>query len=280
MAKLQIVRASQVSQAQLRLGMIAGFSGYAVAMQPDEQAFAFMMGQRGLKKEMSWVALSEDRVIAVWLVSVDGDTGYLIASGTDPDFRGQGIARRLAETALRCLRDRHVRRFQTEVMDGNEAAFALYRSLGMEVERELACFDLSGVAASFRGQLAAGPVSWRSIMDETPACRDWSPTWQNNDAAMERVEDGIHCLGVRDADGLAGYAVLLRATGAIAQIAVRPDRRRAGVGRALIEGLFPVLDGKPSRVLNADASDAGFAAFMTALGAEPMVGQRELACRL
>ena len=249
-------------------------------MEPDAETFSVMMRQRGLARDMSFVALSGDRVVAVWLVSVDGDQSYLMASGTDPAFRGQGIARRLAECAMDRLRENHVRRFQTEVMDGNAPASALYRSLGMEVERNLDCFDLPRLRGTGPGHSGAANVPWAEIKGEVAACRDWSPTWQNNDAAVSRITDQLFCLALRDAKGLAAYAVFFRHTVSIAQIAVRRDRRRAGLGRGLIEQVSSAAEGRAVRLVNADARDPGFAAFMTAIGAEPMTGQRELVCWL
>ena len=269
---LRIVTATGVGMDDLRHGMIAGFSGYAVPMRPDARAFALMMRQRGMTRDASWVALAEGRVVAVWLVSVAGDRGYLIASGTDPAYRGRGIARQLANASMAGLKARGLRSFQTEVMNGNDAAFGLYRSLGMKVRRALNCYGLpSPVATSLDAKVRS--LAWPEIAAGAAGCRDWAPSWQNDDAALSRITDALACRAVTDDRGLAGYAVLVRPSGVLSQIAVRPDLRRTGLGRALIAALPPA---DPLRVLNVDASDAGFDGFMTALGAQRTPGQREL----
>ncbi|MEO0915239.1 MAG: GNAT family N-acetyltransferase, partial [Pseudomonadota bacterium] len=103
----------------------------------------------------------------------------------------------------------------------------------------------------------------------------WAPSWQNADAALA-AEPAPVCLGVRDGDAVQGYAVLLPESGSIAQIGVAPGFRRQGVGARLVLGCRAELAGGALRLINAEAGDAGFAAFVTAMGGEPTVAQLEL----
>jgi ribosomal protein S18 acetylase RimI-like enzyme len=49
-----------------------------------------------------------------------------------PDFRRRGVARAGARAAVDALLARGVPKIQLEIMDGNDAAFGLWRSLGFE----------------------------------------------------------------------------------------------------------------------------------------------------
>lgn len=272
---IDVLPGDAVSDESLRKGMIAGFTGYAVPMQPSAEAFGFMMRQRGLDRACSRIALADGRVVAVWFVSRAGAKAYLIASGTDPAYRGKGLARQLAEASMQELHVAGARHFRTEVMAGNDVAAGLYRRLGMEVERELSCFDLGPLDATAH-DFDLERVPWAAVRQDAEGCRDWPPTWQNDDAALSRVAPDVTCLASRDGQGLAGYAALVHPANTVAQIAVRPDRRRAGLGRALLEGLLAQHPGGTARIINADARDEGFAAFMTAVHARPMVSQHGL----
>lgn len=270
--QITIGAADAVCDDMLRQGMIAGFTGYAVPMHPSPEMFAFMMRQRGLDPACSRIARAEGRVVAIWLVSRKGTQAYLIASGTDPAYRGKGLARQLAEASMQALRDAGALQMRTEVMVGNDVAAGLYRRLGMEVERELSCFEVGPIAPTGHG-CDPDKVPWTTVEQEVGACRDWLPTWQNDDAALARVAEDVACLALRDARGLVAYAALVHTTNTVAQIAVRPDCRRAGLGRALLQRMLAERQSGMSRIINADARDEKFAAFMAAVQARPITGQ-------
>ena len=268
---VEILPFDAVSEDQVRAGMQAGFSDYALPLRLNPQQFAFMMRQRGLDRAASFVAVADGAVQSVWLTAVDGARGYLIASATAPAFRGQGVARRLAERCLDHLKARQVTTFQTEVLQQNVTALALYRSLGMEPRRGLASFELEVPREAAPDGIAT--VAWSDIAGEVAALRDWAPSWQNDDAALARVADALRCVAIREGAALAGYAAFIPSTGTLAQIAVRPDRRRRGIGKSLLRALNA---SSPLRLLNAQEDDAGFAAFLLAAGGRPIIGQWEL----
>ncbi|MEP5730082.1 MAG: GNAT family N-acetyltransferase [Sulfitobacter sp.] len=261
MKPLQIMRADTLSAEALRRGMCAGFSDYAVAMNPSPDGFAFMMTQRGFTPEASWAAVEQGRVVAVWLVSVEGPAAYLISSGTDPAFRGRGVAGQMALRCLEALKAAGIETFQTEVMAGNDVAARLYEKLGMRVHREMACYDLTRVKPA---PSAADQVTWTQISAQVARWRDWAPTWQNSDAALARVAKDVTCLALTDSVGLVGYACLFAPNGAMAQLAVRPDMRRKGIATRL---LGAIRAHGADRVLNVDAGDAGFQRFLQQNGA-------------
>ena len=85
-----------------------------------------------------WVAETESPpeerrvvgMIVVWLIT---DEAHVATIAVHPDFRGQGIGRRLLSTALREAIRRGASQAMLEVRAGNQAAQALYRRFGFEV---------------------------------------------------------------------------------------------------------------------------------------------------
>ena len=79
-----------------------------------------------------WVAEVEGRVvgfIVLWLVI---DEAHVATLAVHPDFRRQGIARRLLETLLTAAREAGARLATLEVRAGNLPAQALYRRYGFQ----------------------------------------------------------------------------------------------------------------------------------------------------
>ena len=270
----RIKTATDLSLADLRAGMLAAFADYAVPMQPSAAAFAFMMRQRGLDPDASRVALVGDAVAAIWLVALRGDASYLIASGTRPEDRGKGLARRLAFEAGAALRVRGARQLRTEVLEGNEVAIRLYRSLGLTVARHLDCYDIA--VGDTDAEPGVASVSWAVAEPALSAFRDWSPTWQNDDASLRAVAEEVRAFAVRESGDVVAAAAVVPRTGALAQIAVRQDRRRRGLGTRLLRAAAGVAPESKLRLVNAQADDHGLASFLQTNWARRTTGQYEL----
>ncbi|MEO0914939.1 MAG: GNAT family N-acetyltransferase, partial [Pseudomonadota bacterium] len=156
-----ITTASKVSAEAMHAAMLRGFSDYVVPMQPTFAQFETMLARRSFVPALSFVAEEGGEVVAIWLVGRRGDRGYLIASATAPEARGQGLARGLAERSFEALGAAGVSAMQTEVIKGNAAATALYLGLGFEVSRELSCFALP--------RNSAPPAPARALAPAPPA---------------------------------------------------------------------------------------------------------------
>lgn len=77
-----------------------------------------------------WLALESDRVIGYLAFEQIVDEGSIVEIAVHPDFRRQGIARKLITTAWNDHKDLSV--VFLEVREGNTAAIALYEKLGFE----------------------------------------------------------------------------------------------------------------------------------------------------
>ncbi len=272
----KIVSAEQVSLEDLRLAMNSAFSDYTVPMQLTRQSFAFMLKQRGFDRQASRVALVEGQIAAIWLMSLRGRRSYLVASGTVPAFRRLGLARRLADDCLVHLRQQDTVSFQTEVMADNSKAYELYASLGMKAARTLQCYDVPPLPSTDAPGMVR-KVPWREIQSDATAMIELEPSWQNDIASVSAVADEAQCWAISDNLGLAAYAVILQTNNTLAQICVRQDRRREGIGRSL---LHTCQAGGTLRLLNIDVTSTEFQSFLGSVVAVPTVRQFELSMNL
>jgi ribosomal protein S18 acetylase RimI-like enzyme len=193
-------------------------------------------------------------------------SAYDSGTGVVPSHRRQGLARELLECSFDALRERGATQMILEVLEANERAVALYRTLGFEVTRRLQCWRYDGPAAHDEHVVDIP-------LDDLPrdVC-DVAPSWQNALEALRRSDDDRRVLAM---DDRSGYAVVHAATGDFAQLGVAPSARRQGVGTRLLRHAAAVA-GKPLRMLNVDGGSSTIREFLRAAGATPTVAQFEM----
>jgi ribosomal protein S18 acetylase RimI-like enzyme len=238
---------------------VEAFSDYVVKLTPSRKQLAEMLTRRGYVPELS-VGIFEDELVAFTLNGVEGEVAYDSGTGVIPSHRRRGLSRQMLAFVEQRLRERGCTRYVLEVIDANTPAIELYRKDGFTEVRQLQCWSYEPRDSSVAfGEGALHPEWW-----------DVEPSWQNSTASLRRAKDRHAILGNGD-----GYAVVFPATGDVPQLAVRPEARRRGLGRQLLDAAA-TLAGKPLRLINVDARDAGIEAFLTSSGARKTVRQLEL----
>jgi ribosomal protein S18 acetylase RimI-like enzyme len=176
--------------------------------------------------------------------------------------RRQGIGRRLMQKSIETL---PVKRYILEVIDTNHRASALYRELGFVETRQLQSWkyvpsECGASASPSRRRQAAALQRLRSWCDMTPS-------WQNDVPSIVRAREPYLILGDEDA-----AAVVFPSNGDVPLLAVKPEARKKGRGRALLAEVAEAV-GKPLRIMNVEDR---FAPFLEKCGAEKFVRQLEM----
>ena len=268
-----ISTASDIPRSDLRAAMNAAFSDYPIPMHLSQTGFDLMMRIRGFTAAQSRLAWVDDRIAGFWLVGVRGPRAYLISSGTHPDHRRQGLSRAIGQDVIAHLTSAGVKSLQSEVLENNPSARALYRDLGFSERRALDSFSLATPSTPLTEAIEAAPLPQEA---EARILWDSTPSWQNDLASLIAAGDNATSFAIRDAAGLAAYAAFAPQTATLAQISVRRDRRRCGLGTALVAHGLRTLGLETVKLINLDRADTGASAFLQALGAKPLVSQREL----
>ena len=94
-----------------------------------------------------------------------------------------------------------------------------------------------------------------------------TPSWQNDVPSILRANEPYVILGDEDAG-----AVVFPSNGDVALLAVKPEARHHGRGRALLAEVARAV-GKPLRIMNVEDR---FAGFLEKCGAEKFVRQLEM----
>ncbi len=242
----------------------AAFSDYVVPFALTRERLAEMMTRRGWVPEVSVGAFDDDgAMVAFTLNGIEATRAYDTGTGVVPAHRRHGLGRELMERSFELLRER-CSEYVLEVIDTNTRAFELYRSIGFEITRGLQCW-------SYESQSSNGDTSLRLCDFETLRLHaDVQPSWQNSDASIARAMQPYVTIGDEH-----GYAILFPGNGDLAQLVVRRDSRRRGIGTRLLQSAAAIAE-KPLRIMNVDESDAGIRAFLERNGAAKTVRQLEM----
>lgn len=83
------------------------------------------------------VAVSDSEIIGVIMVGNDGRRGYIYHTAVNPDFRKQGIAKKLVDSAMSELSALSINKVALVVFDRNETGNAFWESQGFTVRNDL-----------------------------------------------------------------------------------------------------------------------------------------------
>lgn len=105
----------------------------------DQKSFSLPWPERSFRFEVNdnpasrcWVAELDGNVVGMIVVWLIVDEAHVATIATHPDFRRQGIAKRLLSHALRHMLEEGARSSFLEVRESNLAAQQLYRMFGYE----------------------------------------------------------------------------------------------------------------------------------------------------
>ncbi|WP_298914170.1 GNAT family N-acetyltransferase [uncultured Roseobacter sp.] len=267
--------ATQISNDRLRSAMNLAFSDYPVPMRLEADAFDLMMRSRGLNKGLSQVAILDGKVAAFWLMGARGSHAYLISSGTLPQFRRGGLSRMIGRSVIGDLKSKAFDTLQSEVLENNPAARALYGALGFVETRTLACYTRPMQAQEATpNDLTICEIS--SIASFASPFWDSKPSWQNDIPSLIDAGNHATCFAIQDTSGLVAYAAFVRAQSSLAQIAVRQDMRRKNLATQLLTYGQNTLNIDNLRAINVDRANIGLNTFLCGVGARLTLSQKEL----
>ncbi|MBM6582524.1 GNAT family N-acetyltransferase [Microvirga sp. BT689] len=217
--------------------MTACFEGYVVPQAINGEMFNARFRRETLDLRASRVFMEGGHPVALILVARRGWTARIAAMGIVPAYRARGLGRTALGEVIDDLRKLGDRRLLLEVIDTNEPALRLYRSLGFEVRRRLIGYRrpaAAGTPSAVADLVEVDPLSIaRRLAAEGPADLPWflAPETLAATAAPAR---GL-CLEGRT------FAIVepapQPASLALRTLFVNRDARGRGLGRAMISAL-------------------------------------------
>lgn len=84
-----------------------------------------------------FVAKNDNKIVGVIIVGNDGRRGYIYHTAVNPQYRKQGIASQLVDTALKTLKQSGINKVALVVFDRNENGNQFWESQGFTVREDL-----------------------------------------------------------------------------------------------------------------------------------------------
>jgi ribosomal protein S18 acetylase RimI-like enzyme len=187
-------------------------------------------------------------------------------------------------TTLEVLRDRGVDQYLLEVIKENDPAGNLYRKKGFSVVRGLNCYvaplEALETAPTPEGvtvaSLPVDALGW----DLLRTFWDFEPSWQNSVDSVTAVPETLSAVAAMAEGQVVGYGIVEPRTGDLPQLAVDPDWRGKGVGRALVGALAGLTEAENLVALNVEETSEAANAFVEAVGFAPYTTQYEMLLEL
>lgn len=251
-----------------------GFSDYVVPIQLDLAGLLHMVTADGLDMAESRIIVQSAEPVGVALIARRGWTSRLAGMAIVPDGRGRGAGRSAMALLLDEARARGEQRMVLEVIEGNEAAIALYERSGFRTIRRLLSFAGEGVA----GRAAAVEAVDIREAAWSVARYGWPELpWQLSAESMAQL--GPPSEAWRLGGATAVISDPAQPVVGLRSLVVESAARRQGAATALVGALAAAYPGKGWRVPALCPEEAE--PFFTSLGFAPgTLSQRQMVCEL
>jgi ribosomal protein S18 acetylase RimI-like enzyme len=252
------------------------FEGYVVTQVMTAEMFDSRFRRENLDLQLSRVLMEGERPIGIVLVARRGWTARIAAMGIHPDFRGRRLGWHALKEVIDDLRRIGDRRLVLEVIDSNEPALRLYKSLGFKVRRRLAGYKRpAGVedASATAKLIETDPLMVaRMVAGEGVADLPWIMAAETLAAAAAPAR-GLY---LSDLAAAIVEPVPQPDSLALRTLVVPRHARGRGVGRRMIQAIAAAYPGK-ALVVSANFPADLFPGFFASTGFEKTpIGQFEM----
>ncbi|PVY43795.1 GNAT family N-acetyltransferase [Pontibacter virosus] len=263
---------------------VAAFDDYVIPIKISREEFAIKIRREGVEPSFCAGAFHGGQLVGFILTGLGEwqgiPTAYNAGTGVLPEHRGHQLTKRLYAFLLPKLRESGIEQCLLEVINGNAAAFKVYRSIGFGVVRTLKCYRspvgelvLSSKEPEHTVEIRqVAKPNWKAYAD---FC-DVRPSWQNTKEAFCKSPDQKLVLEALVEEVPVGYVAFFPRTGAIAQLAVHGENRNRGIAKTLLKEAIKRAQVPALLLLNVDQTNTTVATFIERIHLKHFLTQHEM----
>ena len=259
---------------QLHSAFCRAFSNNAVVFNPTLEEFDQRVHQKiQVDYALSASAFDGDEMIGFILHTSNLYQGLPTAfnggTGVIPGFRNQRTGLDLYEFLLPKIASASLARILLEVIETNENAINLYRSIGFSFKRRFLCYKMVG---EIKGK-STWSVQKGTVDDMNEDFAEFEPSFVDSRGQLLTSKENV--LKVEKDNKTIGYLVFQPSIGRISQIAVDRNHRRESVGSSLLFAASQASK-KPLTIMNIPDDEFGMQKFLNTNGFENQINQFEM----
>jgi GNAT superfamily N-acetyltransferase len=239
---------AEVRSAESAAAMNDAFAGYVVPFQMTPESFEQRFRGENIDPFASSIYRRGSATVGLLLIARRGWTARVAAMAIAPPYRRLGVGHAALTEAIDEAKKRGDRRIVLEAIEANHAARTFYERLGFRVTRRLIGFEHAEPLAPQEG--APPPIAEVDPADVAAiiAKRDEALEWPWQLAAPTLAAFGPPCTAYRLQDAFAICGDPARPTLRLIALYVEPNRRRRGLGSALLGALELRYPARPWQV--------------------------------
>lgn len=257
---------------------IKAFVDYEVSMNPSFSDFKQMLRRRSYDSKYSVGAYVNEELVGFILngsgVFNDKKTLYDQGTGVIKEYRRQGITSQMFQFVKEIMQIHKIEQYLLEVLTVNEKAYELYLKEGFKVSRTLNCYRLDEELVN--DSLLSLETSYAKNTEGLEIFNTCKPSWQNSFEAIMNVKDDYNIIHYYHENKWIAYAIIQKESGDIAQLAVKEEYRRQGVGSIIIKDLKNHTNSDTLSMINVDDEYNELNQFLKKHGFVKFVDQYEM----
>lgn len=254
------------------------FSDYLVPLRLTQEQLEDKIKNDSIKLEFSVGAFEDNQLVAFIVHGYDVIDNlkivYNAGTGVIPTKRGNKLTRELYDYAFPILHEHGIDKVLLEVITTNEPAIRIYKNTGFKITRELDCFKGSINIANANNEFQIremGKYDWQKLR----SFWDFQPSWQNNNTAVEKLQQSNISIGIYDGETLLGYTIFNPKIKRLHQLSVDKNYRKRGIGQQLLNHISTHF-GSEISITNIDSTSKETLQFLSGVGLNVYVKQYEM----
>ena len=284
---MEIKSLDGVDSQVLHQAFVRAFAGYD-APTPDESALQTMLARRGFNPALSFGAFDGGELVSFTFNGTGfyckTATVYDTGTGTIPEYRKQGLAKRIFSESKPVLVSAGMKQYLLEVLRQNVKAVELYQSLGFEMVREFDYYYAPAKDINKKQVTTDSGIEFQEIsepdIDLFSSFQDFRPSWQNSFEAVNRRLNDFTIITATYKGMITGYGILEPMSGDITQIAVKHSFRRNGIGTALLNRMLDLNRFGSVKMINVEKNCHSLSSLADSFGWKPAGSQFEMMSKL
>lgn len=265
---MEIKSLGKVDFEKIIIAFSKAFADYDIQLNASE--LKTMWKRRGFNPDLSFAAFEGEDIVSFTLNGIGNFNGkkmaYDTGTGTLKEFRGQGLATKIFDYSIPCLRKANINHYLLEVLQHNEKAVSVYQKIGFKVTREFNYFVWKN--EDVKNEIKKVDPDYSIALfdidkyDSISEFWDFYPSWQNSFESIRRAKEDFINLGVFADKKLKGYCIFEPNSGDITQIAVEKEHRRKGIASLLLHEVGKLNKKQMTKLVNADTACSSIIEFL------------------